>query len=75
MAANRPGTSTKSSGSASSTPATSSRLRSVWTFMVRFRDERRIAVWALELNDGNYTATAKGLGIAINTLKAYLAGE
>jgi hypothetical protein len=31
------------------------------------------AARALKLNGGNYTATAKALGIAVNTLKAYLA--
>jgi transcriptional regulator with PAS, ATPase and Fis domain len=30
---------------------------------------------ALEVNGGNYTATARSLGLAINTLKAYLAGK
>jgi transposase len=36
---------------------------------------REYAARALELNGGNYTATAKMLGVAINSLKAYLAGE
>ena len=34
--------------------------------------EWRTAARALELDGGNYTASAKGLGIAINTLKTYL---
>ena len=33
------------------------------------------ATRALGLHAGNYTATGKALGIAVNTLKAYLAGE
>ena len=35
--------------------------------------KREYAARALELNGGNYTATAKALGIAINTLRSYLA--
>jgi transcriptional regulator with PAS, ATPase and Fis domain len=34
---------------------------------------REYAARALELHAGNYTVTARALGIAINTLKAYLA--
>jgi ActR/RegA family two-component response regulator len=29
---------------------------------------------ALELHDGNLTATARALGVALNTLKSYLSG-
>jgi hypothetical protein len=41
--------------------------------MVRSGEGWRIAAWALELHSGNYAVTARSLGIAINTLKAYLA--
>jgi len=34
---------------------------------------REYAARALELHAGNYTVTARALGIAVNTLKAYLA--
>ena len=34
--------------------------------------QRRYAARALELMNGNYTATAKTLGVAPNTLRAYL---
>ena len=36
---------------------------------------REYAARALELHTGNYTVTARAPVIAINTLKAYLAGE
>ena len=36
---------------------------------------REYATRALQLHAGNYTVTARALGIAVNTLKAYLAGE
>jgi DNA-binding NtrC family response regulator len=40
------------------------------------RDVRRTyAQRALDLHDGNLTATARALGVALNTLKSYLAGS
>jgi DNA-binding NtrC family response regulator len=37
--------------------------------------QRAYAARAFELNSGNYAATARALGIAVNTLRAYLATE